>query len=113
MIGWIKVGVVAGECTGGMEPGLVFASDAHGGEDAQAVVEEALRDEAEALGVEIDGYWVKQQMWRILQLYQEALERSPRQRERAAGFVYQMELPSGRTLLMGEPVVLDQVNLLH
>jgi len=114
MAEWIKVGVVqAGERTGGQGHGPAFASDAHGCEDAQAVVEEALRDEAEALGMDVDRFWLKEQMWRLLQLYQDARENSPKQRAAVAGFVYEMELPSGRTLLMGEPTVLDQVNLLH
>lgn len=114
MIDWIKVGVVqSGERIGAPGEGSMFASGEHGCGDEQAVVEEVLRDEAEALGMEVGPAWLKEQMWRLLQIFQDARGRIAPARAASSGFVYEMELPSGRMLIMGEPVVLDQVNLLH
>jgi hypothetical protein len=114
VIDWIKVGVVqSGELNGGPGAGPMFATGEHGCADARSVVEEVLRDEAEVMGLEIDPAWLKEQMWRLLQMFQDARGKSEPARAASAGFVYQMELPSGRTIIMGEPVVLDQVNLLH
>lgn len=114
VIDWIKVGVVqSGDKRGDCADGAMFASIEHGCVDAESVVEEVLKDEAEALGLEVDTTWLKEQMWRLLQMFQDARGGNAAPRSARTGFVYEMELPSGRRLIMGEPVVLDQVNLLH
>ena len=97
----------------GKAEGAMYASDEFGGEDYASLMRGVLRDEAEALGLEIDGAWINEQMMRLLKMYEDKLVAWKKDRQETIGFVYEMGLPSGKKLLLGEPMLLQRVNRLH
>lgn len=114
MDGWVKVGMVFGaNRLRGAAQGAMFASEEEGGEDGASVVRKLLRDEAEELGLEINEQWLNAQMIQLLKMYEGKFVKWRKDQEGTDGFVYEMVLPSGQKVLLGEPSVLQRVNMLH
>jgi hypothetical protein len=114
MDGWIKVGMVFGaNRLRGTTQGAMYASDEFGGEDYASVMRGVLLEEADDLGLEIDEAWINEQLMRLLKMYEDKFVDWRERRQETVGFVYEMGLPSGKKLLMGEPMVLQRVNRVH
>jgi hypothetical protein len=68
-----------------------------------------LRDEARAAGIEVNPAWLGTSVLQILKIYEEQLAKWQVDKQDTVGFVFEGLLPSGRSLLLGEPRALALV----
>lgn len=76
---------------------------------AQEALQAALRDEAKAKGIEPTPAWLATSTSQLLRLYEEAQSAYEASKGDAVGHVFEGVLPSGRTILMGDPRTLGRV----
>ena len=93
----------------GKSEGVLFANDEFG--DSLAMVRNVFRAEAKREGFTPDAKWIDDRVSWIANHYGQGLEKWKASQNETIGFVYEFSFPSGVTLLLGERLVLEKLNL--
>ena len=105
----VKIPVVVGKkrLRGHATGALVFDDD---GQDNLSALRDVLRKEAQLADVDPTADWLAKAVCQILDLYEEGLTNWQASKQGTIGFVYECDLPSGLSLLLGESRVLQRVS---
>jgi len=68
-----------------------------------------LSEEARGVGIEASSEWITNAVSSLLRLYEKGRDAWMSNKQDTIGHVYEMELPSGTTLLMGSRQILTQI----
>ena len=104
----IRIPVVIGKnrLRGNSEGAMVFDDY---GQDNLHTLRNILKDEAKAAGVEPTTDWLTTAIRQTLELFESGFKNWQQNKDGTIGFVYECCMPSGRSLLLGDPRVLSRL----
>jgi hypothetical protein len=104
----LKIPVVVGKnrLRGNGKGAMVFDDFS---QDNLSALRNVLREEAKAKEVEPTPDWLRQAVGQILKLYEEAFNQWQLAKNETVGFVYEACMPSGGSVLLGDPIVLARI----
>jgi hypothetical protein len=79
------------------------------GDDNSVRLRNILREEAKDVGVDPTQDWVTKSVSQLLKIYEQGYSAYLERKEDTIGFIYELVLPSGKTMFMGERRVLARM----